>query len=980
MSLYTLFPKWSTYVIISHSRRRTIGLPTGTVTFLFTDIEGSTRLALEHPDQWEASRARHHAILHSVCETNHGFVFQIIGDAFYVAFHTVKDGLAAAIESQQELQTEEWDATPIKVRMGLHTGSAERKGNDYRGYLTLAKVQRVMSVAYGGQILLSNASAELLHGEPLGRITLRDLKEHWLKGLPEPEHLWQAVAPDLQKDFPPLQSLKEIPHNLPVQLTTFIGREKEVEQIKKGLGKSRLVTLTGSGGTGKTRLLLQVASELLDHFKDGVWFIELAPIIDPDLVPNSVASVLGVREEPSHPLMTRLMDWFSDRELLIILDNCEHLLEACARFSDSVLRGSRTTRILASSREALGITGETAYRVPSLPTPDPKEQLNLEQLQKCESVQLFIERATQILPAFKVTQANSPAITQICHRLDGIPLAIELAAARVKVLSVEQIAERLDDRFRLLTGGSRTALPRQQTLRALIDWSYQLLSEQECLLFRRLAVFVGGWTLEAAEAVCSDREGGIGSGDILDLLSHLVDKSLVIVENNGKESRYHRLETIRQYAREKLFETAEVSRICDKHLDYLLNLAEQSETEMLFSNQVEWLKRLDDEFDNIRAGLEWSKQNRVEHGLRLGSAIWRFCLRYGYTNEIVDKLDELLKFPPAARRTSVRAKTLCVLSILAVWKGDLKKLRPLAEESVAIYQELEDQHGLAASLYALGVAANHLDDPESLSLLLQSLDLYRSINDRTDICDVLIVISQVSNDPTQRQACLQEALALARERGDAITMAGALDNLGILAKDLGNFSQARSWLEESLNLQRPLGAPGYVTTLQYLGEVTMYEGNFAEARTYFEEVISKSKNAGLTANLLWSLAGLGDTALREGKWDETRAIFVEILRRSRSLGRTDRGMIYAVEALASVAAHENHPDRAARLFAFVTTMRKARNAPPRPRDQPIIDRELAFAKTQLDDSTFEVLWAEGEGLTLEGAVELALEENDEPIF
>jgi tetratricopeptide (TPR) repeat protein len=272
-----------------------------------------------------------------------------------------------------------------------------------------------------------------------------------------------------------------------------------------------------------------------------------------------------------------------------------------------------------------------------------------------------------------------------------------------------------------------------------------------------------------------------------------------------------------------------------------------------------------------------------------------------------------------------------------------------------------------------------LDDPESLSLLLQSLDLYRSINDRTEICDVLIVISQVSDDPTQRQACLQEALALARERGDAITMAGALDNLGILAKDLGNFSQARSWLEESLKIQRPLGAPGYVTTLQYLGEVTMHEGNFAEARAYFEEAVSMSKNAGLTANLLWSLSGLGDTALREGKWAETRAIFVEILRRSRSLGRTDRGVIYAVEALASVAAHENHPDRAARLFAFATSMRRVRNAPRRPLDQPIMDRELAFTKTQLHDSTFEALWAEGEVLTLERAVELALEENDEPI-
>ena len=950
--------------------------PSGTVTFLFTDIEGSTKLAQEHPDRWESLRERHHAILQAAMDAHNGYVFQIIGDAFCVAFHTPRDGVNAAREVQRQLQNENWGKTPIKVRIGIHTGEAERRENDYRGYLTMAKVQRVMSVAYGGQILLSNASAELIHNALPDGIALRDMKAHRLKGLPDPEHLWQVVGPDLQQEFPALQSLSEIPNNLPVQLTTFIGREKEVDQIKNQLEKNRLVTLTGSGGTGKTRLSLQVAAELLDHFKDGIWLIELAPIIDPDLVPNTVASVLGVREEPGHPLMNRLMDWFSDRELLIILDNCEHLLEACAKFSDSVLRGSRTSRILASSREALGIAGEIAYRVPSLSTPNPEEKPNLEQLQGCESAQLFIERATQILPAFKVTNATMPAITQICHRLDGIPLAIELAAARVKVLSVEQIAERLDDRFRLLTGGSRTALPRQQTLRALIDWSYQLLGEQERLLFRRLAVFVGGWTLEAAEAVCGF--GAIKSVDVLDLLTHLVDKSLVIVENDGKESRYRRLETIRQYAREKLFETEEAAQMRDRHLDYFRTIAEKAEVEIVNANQVAWLKRLDTEFDNIRAALEWAQESRVEDGLRVGSAIWRFCLRYGFTNEIVDKLKQLLMYPPGARRSAVRAKTLYVLSILAVWQGDLENVRPLAEESMALYKELEDRHGLAASLYALGVAANHLGEPESLSLLLQSLDLYRSINDRTDICDVLIVISQVSDDPTQRQACLQESLALARKRGDAITMAGALDSLGTLAKDLGNFSQARSWLEESLKIQRPLGAPGYVTTLQYLGEVTMYDGNFLEARAYLEEAISMSRNAGLTANLLWSLADLGDTALREGKWDETRAIFVEILHRSGSLGRM-RGMIYAVEALASVAAHENHADRAARLFAFATTMRRVRNSPRHPLDQPIIDSELDFTKTQLDDSTFEVLWAEGEVLTLERAVELALEEIDEPI-
>ena len=471
-------------------------LPSGTVTFLFTDIEGSTKLAQEYPNQWEALRAGHHEILQSAVDGHNGYVFQIIGDAFCVAFHTASDGLNAAIEAQRNLGAEASEEMPIRVRMGIHVGEAEIRGTDYRGYLTLARVQRVMAAAYGGQVLLSNTTADLIRDQLPEGVTLRDMKENLLKGWSASEHLWQAVATGLRQDFPPLTTINIIPNNLPIPMTSFVGREQEIVEIKQALEKTRLVTLTGSGGTGKTRLSLQVATEIVDHFKDGVWLIELAPITDPELVPNTVANVLGIREVSARPLMTTLLDWFSDRELLILLDNCEHLLEACARFTDSVLRGSRGVRILASSREALGIAGETAYRVPSLPTPSPKEQIEIERLEKYESVQLFTQRAAQTLPTFKVTKATSPAVTQICHRLDGIPLAIELAAARVKVLSVEQIAERLDDRFRLLTGGSRTALPRQQTLRALIDWSYQLLSEQERLLFRRLAVFVGGWTLE----------------------------------------------------------------------------------------------------------------------------------------------------------------------------------------------------------------------------------------------------------------------------------------------------------------------------------------------------------------------------------------------------------------------------------------------------------------------------------------------------
>jgi len=964
-------------------------LPSGTVTFLFTDIEGSTKLAQQYPNQWEFLRERHHAILQSAMDAHNGYIFQIIGDAFCVAFHTARDGLSAAIEAQRQLQKENWVQTPVTVRMGLHTGEAEKRENDYRGYLTLARVQRVMSTAYGGQILLSNTSADLIQDQLPDDVSLRDMKENLLKGWTSPEHLWQVVAPDVRQDFPPLSTRNASPNNLPMQMTSFVGREQQIAEVRRSLSKTRLVTLTGSGGTGKTRLSLQVAAEVLDQFKDGVWLIELAPITEPELVPNTVANILGIREESARPLMTTLLDWFRDRELLILLDNCEHLLDACAKFADLVLRGTHGVRILASSREALGIAGETAYRVPSLPTPSPKEQIEIERLEKYESVQLFTDRAAQSQPTFKVTKATSPAVTQICHRLDGIPLAIELAAARVKVLSVDQIAERLDDRFRLLTGGSRTALPRQQTLRALIDWSYQLLSERERLLFRRLAVFVGGWTLEAAEEVCSDQlpvtneQSGTTDNrllitDILDLLSHLVDKSLLVVENVGKESRYHGLETIRQYAREKLFETEEAAQIRDRHLDYFLTLAEKAETEILNSNQIAWLERLQAEFDNIRAALEWSQEKRVEAGLRLGSAIWRFCLRYDYTNELIEKLNQLLEHPSGTQRTLARAKTLCILPSLAVWQSgqsDPIRQRALAREGLAIYKELGERSGEAAGFYALGVGHHRYGDPDALSFLLQSLAIYRSINNKTDICDVLIVISQVSRDPAQRQACLEEALALARIRGDAITMAGALDNLGNLALDLGNYSQARSYFEESLERQLPLGAPGYTATLEYFSKLALYEGNLLQARAYSSEVRVLSEQAGMTLtwHYLWSLANLGYIELLEGNMAQAREMFRLTIQQFQKVN-SSVGIVYAVEGLASLHVKQGQAERATRLFAWADAKREEIGDRRPPIEQASVDRDLAVIRAKLTEAEFADFSAKGSTITTEQAIALALEE------
>src|SRR5581483_10883580 len=518
--------------------------PTGTITFLFTDIEGSSQLWERHPEAMRLALAKHDTILREACETRGGFVFKTIGDAFCVAFDTAHTAFIAALEAQRLLNGESWDQTgPLKVRMALHTGPAEHRDRDYFGP-ALNRVSRLLAAAHGGQTLLSLPTEELVRDQLPDGVRLRDLGERRLRDLTRPERIYQLVADDLPSEFPSLRSLESVPNNLPAQLTTFVGREREMAEVKRLLNATHLLTLTGAGGTGKTRLSLQVAADVLEQFPDGVWLVEFATIDDPALVPELVAAALNVRQEPDQSLVITLTNFLRAKNVLLILDNCEHVVTACARLAETLLRASSNLRILASSREPLAIAGETAWPLPALSLPEEYWRNirggddAIERLAQFESVRLFIDRARAARPAFILTNENVITVAQICSRLDGIPLAIELAAARVKVLSLSQIAERLDDRFRLLTSGSRTALPRQQTLRALIDWSYDLLSESERKLLQRLSVFARGRTLEAIEAVCSGE--GIEDFEIVDLLTQLVDKSLVSVEKSpGKEARYY---------------------------------------------------------------------------------------------------------------------------------------------------------------------------------------------------------------------------------------------------------------------------------------------------------------------------------------------------------------------------------------------------------------------------------------------------------
>jgi predicted ATPase/class 3 adenylate cyclase len=519
-------------------------LPLGTVTFLLTDVEGSSR-------HWEADPAaaaalgRHEEIIADCVAGHRGArpVEQGEGDSSVSAFSRASDAAACAIEIQRALGSVRWpDGSELRVRMALHTGEAElRDDGNYRG-ASLNRCARLRSIAHGGQIVLSRASYEVIAERLPESASLRDLGGQRLRDLARGEHVWQLCHPDLVDDFPPVRPLGGVPNNLPVQLTTFIGREPEVELVRRLLGETRLLTLTGAGGCGKTRLALQVATEVLEDYLDGLWWVDLAPVAEPALVPSAVAAAVAVRESPAQPLTETLVRQLAAGRALLVLDNCEHQVTACARLADRLLHGCRAVGVVATSREPLGIEGETTWRVPSLRLP-PAGTPTIESLTQSEAVRLFIDRATRVRSNFRVTNDNAPAVAEICQRLDGIPLAIELAAARTRMLTPEQIADGLNDRFHLLTGGTRGALARQRTLEASVDWSHDLLDAPERTVFRRLAVFAGSFTLDAAEAVCAGE--GIERQDVLDLLGHLVDRSLVQVETEGPCARYRLLETVR---------------------------------------------------------------------------------------------------------------------------------------------------------------------------------------------------------------------------------------------------------------------------------------------------------------------------------------------------------------------------------------------------------------------------------------------------
>ena len=783
---------------LANNRRSMNERPRGTVTFLLTDIEGSTRNWEANPSAMRVALGRHDALLNEGIAARSGVVLteRGEGDSFFAVFDRASDAVEAAAYLQRSLYDEPWPAgLTVAVRMAIHTGDA---GGDYRGQ-DVNRCARLRAVAHGGQVVLSATTEGLVrHHLPSGA-ALQDLGRHRLRDLAEPDRVFQLNPAGLPHDFPRLRSLNSFRHNLPLQLTSFIGREDEIRGLAQKLLDHRLVTVTGEGGSGKTRLALQVAAEVVERFADGVWLIDLSTVHDPDQLERAAAACLDVKEQPATPLLQTLAEHLADKEMLLLLDNCEHIVGPSSQFVDRVLRAAPALRVMATSREVLNVAGEANWRIPALDVPDPDHPHDIETIERYEAVRLFVDRALAVQASFELSAANASSVVRICQQLDGVPLAIELAAARSKLMLPDEILGRLADRFRLLTGGNRAALPRQQTLRAAVDWSHDLLSEAEQQLFRRLSVFAGTFTLEAVEQVCGWEP--ITTDDVLDLLSALVDKSLVSVDEGQGSIRYRLHETLRQYGLEKLHDEGEdLSR--DRHLDYYTDLAERAYARAGRTEPTQrWLELLELEHSNFRLALE---RARAVSGTRLvqlcGALSWPWWLRATHLAEGREWLAEALAGDQP--RSAQTARALTGASLLASWQGDAANGQRLAGEALSIWDEVGGAFETATALEATGwsqVMAGA--DLAALGFMERSLELARDSGNERLINRGLLGMSQclVNLDRVAEvESVAADALVRGRRLGEQRDVHFALHFLADAALAKGAVDEAEPLYRQSL--------------------------------------------------------------------------------------------------------------------------------------------------------------------------------------
>lgn len=899
-------------------------LPSGTVTFLFTDIENSTPLWEKSPEAMKSQLAKHDSILRKAVESNSGQIIKTTGDGIHAVFSTAIDSVNAALDAQKIFQSTEFienSEVMIKVRMGIHTGEAEQRSGDYYGG-SLNRAARIMAIGHGGQILLSETTLQIAQEHLPPDTAMLFLGEHNLKGLKQTEKIYQISSPELQQNFPTLKSLTNKTNNLPTHLTSFIGRERELAEANKRLQNARLLTLIGPGGTGKTRLSLQIAFDHSASFKDGVWLVELAPVSDPNMIYNTIASVFDLREVQGVPFTTILMDYLRAKNILLILDNCEHIVEASAQVVDQIVQNCSNIKILASSREALGIDGETVYRVPSL--------------KKDEATRLFVDRATKAEPRFQLTEENASIVTQICSRLDGIPLAIELAAARVKMFTPKQIAERLDDRFKLLTGGSRTALPRQQTLRALIDWSYQSLNEIEQRALRHLAVFSGGWSFEAAESV-------IGGDEAMDGLLGLVNKSLVNVEEQEGVSRYRFLETIRQYAMEKLLESGEAVDIRDRFLDHVLKMVETSSLGLFSSEIEEYLDMFEADHDNIRSALKWAVENQPDKALKLIHHVGSYWSVRDHNTEAIQWCTAALnKTENMDGLDMERARAYIVLGWSSVTTGNHRLGRVAAEQAMVLGQKTNDASTVARAYGTLALACVFLGEYSRAYQAAEEGDAYsRKHGLKNELAFILASRSQMAfltnKDTLKAKQYLDEAAKLSQEQGFRWAYSFSTFGLARIAGLLGDIETARAQFTKS-------------------EEIAYQMGN--------KRIIYSSQS---------ELAHI----LREhGVLDEAFQTYLGLLPKWKELGHRS-AVAHELECIAFILRRKEKPAHAATLLGAAEALREEIDSVMTHIEQIEYKEEISSLQAGMDEREFNQMWEKGRSMKMEDAIEFALGESIE---
>jgi len=914
--------------------------PSGTVTLLFTDIQGSTRLWEAEPEQMATALRRHDEILRTAIEDTDGYVFKTVGDAFCAAFATAPAAAEAVVAAQRELGAQAWPTSrPITVRMGLHTGVCEERDGDYFGPV-VNRAARLEAVAHGGQVLVSGATAELLSGVLADRVSLRDLGPHRLKDLGRAEQVFQLEAPGLPSSFPPLASLDnpELPNNLPMLLSVFVGREAELSRVRELISSSRLVTLTGAGGSGKTRLALQAAAEQIGRAPDGVWLVELAPLTDGEQIPGAVAAVLGIQDQSVPALAEAVAQALTAQDTLIVLDNCEHLIDAAAKFCEQLIRRCPHVRIVVTSREPLGIDGERVYRVPSLSLPGDVEAA--EEVAASDAVRLFAERARD--SGFILDGQSAPLVATICRRLDGIPLALELAAARLSSMSLKQVTDRLDQRFRLLTGGARNALPRQQTLQATVEWSFSLLGQRERDTLARLSVFAGSFDLDAAEALCTSET--VDEFDVTDLLGSLVDKSLVVADHTAGSVRYRLLETIRQYSAQELLRAAgdeAVLALRTRHAEFYLGLAQRGAPALIGHGQREWLRRLDAEWDNLRAAFaHLAAEERADDVLRIAVAIERFAITRVHA-DVLSYLRPVIDQPGATASVLLTEAMTVASQLIELFHrtdaGEVAAARAYGEQALAMARALGDRRAEAHAISRLVESAYIADDiATGLALAEQGVAIGRELGDVQLLGKQLLSLSIDTADEEAARRTRLEALACFRESGDDLLACTTLSTLFSLELHAGRVEEGNAHLEEAAVLAEQVG-----------GDLMVYyvSGNLALLR------------------------------LVQGRHAEAAPLVRRSLLLSRRLGPGVGGgeMIFAA---ACCAAWQGDYLRAARLHgagdADIKTSLEIRTIKWSAAEQELREREQGRLQELLGETAYQDAYRAGAQLALEQAQDLAL--------